>query len=271
MDLVANPDSQDLANTVLAILGKDPFSFGPDATAHLTHFLNNTGSTISADVARLVNESEDAHDAYEASFNAAVAYVNALCFGGQIDIHQNVASFTTITDDTNWQEALGRFTNWGSAHAQAFTDSANNRIISMQFTFHLYDPYDWDPSVDIFQDKLAGLHRAGLAKEFLVTGEFTVNAVWYQYGGQPPAVPNPPEEPDETEVAEVENEEEITVETENPPVATEFSIVEDEISEVSGEPVALVDEEMTSEEPMLLDTVFATFLDGPDALEPETF
>jgi hypothetical protein len=92
------------------------------------------------------------------------------------------------TGDSVWAAAIGSYTGWSSA---IVTGSIVDDEIeySVQFTYDIWDPYDWDINRGGIQGSLANMHLQGLAKQYMMTGKHSMETNWTK--GSAPAAPPP--------------------------------------------------------------------------------
>ncbi|MGB7342902.1 MAG: hypothetical protein WBD20_01705, partial [Pirellulaceae bacterium] len=85
------------------------------------------------------------------------------------------------TGSSVWAAAIGEYTGWGGAKVVGSVVDGKVKF-DVEFTYHLWDPYDWDPSKRLYggQPPLARLHLAGIAKQYMTSGTYTTNFSYYK-------------------------------------------------------------------------------------------
>lgn len=155
----------------------------PNASEHLDHFLDNTGSDYEADVDSLLTDQPDfAQKTEEARHQAghdAVAQAQAEGATGPV-IYPLSTPWGGHTADGDWFYASGSFNYNQTGTVTAYPPDAEHSDwryeVDTQVNFR--DRYNWDGGKSttigpftVEDESLAALHRAGIAREYNLVGE----------------------------------------------------------------------------------------------------
>jgi hypothetical protein len=149
----------------------------PNAARHLRHFLSNTGAPLRVDVDDiLADQSKLEHDADDfAHSEARRAASNDGRVGVPIPFRTDWRTFEANGD---WFYALGTFSYAVTGTVTRYDDPP--RLV-VRYQVHVFDYYNWNAGQGvgigdgwIKDDDNARLHRAGLAREFEVSGSSSV-------------------------------------------------------------------------------------------------
>lgn len=150
----------------------------PLASQMLVHFLDNTGDEFIIPP-NYINEATEIHNqvlslqneidtVYRYFYSAGheVAFGRRLCMDGNIG-----------SDNTDWKLAVNRCELWAKGRIKRV--NGNDQLIK---EIHVRDYYDWQSNyagtlISLTSSFLHDLHMLGLAKEYPVSGVYTVNEV----------------------------------------------------------------------------------------------
>jgi uncharacterized protein RhaS with RHS repeats len=154
------------------------------AASHMEHYLANTGTTMTVNYERLLKDVPSQIRILNTEINEAREYVeNSLTNDAEFfNITSKTASggYCKDEDNWNWYFAVGGYSIWGKGTA---IKNGNCYDMLLQITFE--DFYNWDEGKKVailgttIADKDVGkLHKAGIAYEFLMTGQVTYIQKW---------------------------------------------------------------------------------------------
>ena len=160
---------------------------GWDASKHLKHYFNNTGSNYWINLESMVHSSLTARERYEDEVHQALAFVEQLPVGSH-SIHstKTTKSQNKAEETRNWFLAIGGYDSWGQGVA-VVKEGKGGREYELDFEYKLYKCYNWDkkkPPIGVFGIKIMSdetmgeFHREGLAKEFDCYGIFKRRFTW---------------------------------------------------------------------------------------------
>jgi len=88
-----------------------------------------------------------------------------------------------FTVDSAWSLAIGNYTGRSSFEVTG-SIVAGRLAFTLSWTYHFWDPYDWDPSRSYtsLQPQLATLHLYGLAKQYMVEGTYEKHGIQWNKG-----------------------------------------------------------------------------------------
>jgi uncharacterized protein YukE len=183
------------------------------AAKHLNHYLNNSGDTITVNPDEMMRDAgqfraevdktvtnEMRRIAAEAEANGT--YGKPVQFGTDWKGH-----YISKGENADWFYAMGgvRYAVTGEATVHPPEHPGGEPRVEMQYKTHVFDRYNWDGGkstdigpITITDDKMAELHRAGVAQEYDITGSTDTK----QYNGivpppgQQPDLPKPPDNRD---------------------------------------------------------------------------
>lgn len=154
-----------------------------DAANLLRYFLMNTGTSRTIDFARMnlqniqanINMVKDMNDA----ITVAEYYLNNTSSKSFTTDNERV--YSTLYNGNkfdNWYLAIGGYRTWYSCNA-----SKSGNTITMTMTYNMRDFYDWNANGTaeiglVSQGQMNTLHRAGMAKDYKVTGQMQMRIVW---------------------------------------------------------------------------------------------
>ena len=186
-----SPTLEDYANHEAATLAADGFSpWWPDAAENLQHYLGNTGDPQSMDVDKMLEDLPDLSDDTNADVTRmaekAVEKSQETGATGPMTYPFTTAwddEYATKQEDPNWFYATGGYkaATDGTITVYPPTDDNPSWTYKYDYRVHTADRYNWDgdKSTHIFgkeitDKQLQELHRAGLAQEYDLVGESSV-------------------------------------------------------------------------------------------------
>ncbi len=165
-------------------------SMWPDASANLQHYLGNTGDPQSMDVDKMLEDLPDLSDDTNADVTRmaekAVEKSQETGATGPMTYPFTTAwddEYATKQEDPNWFYATGgyNYATDGTITVYPPTDDNPEWTYKYDYRVHTADRYNWDgdKSTHIFgreitDKQLQELHRAGLAQEYDLVGESSV-------------------------------------------------------------------------------------------------
>lgn len=167
------------------------------ASAHLFHYLDNSGDTLTVNVDSVLHDVPNANTAANLIAETeisrvATAQVAAEDYDNPTTFQSKWGSFTITKElSGDWFFAMGsiRLAASGAVITREPAEGAEPTVV-VEYKVHLYDRYNWDEgkSVEIagvtIHDKDMGeLHTAGLAREYDIEGTSDVR----RYEGKIPA------------------------------------------------------------------------------------
>lgn len=160
----------------------------PEARAALDHFLGASGTSVTLDVQGILNDSDRARGNWDSAIQDLVSWIDSTEFVGTLNVVDSAAHLGN-TGDSVWSAAVGDYTGWTSA--QITSTYANGTFhYSVDFVYHMWDPYDWDPTkTQTWQPQMASLHLSGLGQQYMTSGQHSKSFQWTK--GSPPAPPSP--------------------------------------------------------------------------------
>ena len=193
-----SPTLGDYANHEAATLAADGFSpWWPDAAENLHHYLGNTGDPQSMDVDKMLEDLSDLSDDTNADVTRmaekAVEKSQETGATGPVTYPFTTEWSQEYTDQStqpNWFYATGNYkaATDGTITVYPPTDENPEWTYKYDYRVHTADRYNWDGTkstkivgVPITDKQLQELHRAGLAQEYDLVGESSV-----QHGEGPP-------------------------------------------------------------------------------------
>ena len=165
-------------------------SMWPDASANLQHYLGNTGDPQSMDVDKMLEDlpdlSDDANADVTRMAEKAVEKSQETGATGPMTYPFTTAwddEYATKQEDPNWFYATGGYkaATDGTITVYPPTDENPEWTYKYDYRVHTADRYNWDGTkstkivgVPITDKQLQELHRAGLAQEYDLVGESSV-------------------------------------------------------------------------------------------------
>lgn len=186
-----SPTLEDYANHEAATLAADGFSpWWPDAAENLQHYLGNTGDPQSMDVDKMLEDLPDLSDDTNADVTRmaekAVEKSQETGATGPMTYPFTTAwddEYATKQEDPNWFYATGGYKAATDDTITVYPPTDDNPSWTYKYDYrvHTADRYNWDgdKSTHIFgkeitDKQLQELHRAGLAQEYDLVGESSV-------------------------------------------------------------------------------------------------
>jgi hypothetical protein len=176
----------------------------PNAARHMRHYLGNTGAPLEVNVDLMLRDVEPLRLAYDRQVADArqKAELRVADMGGNVQATNFMLTGDRLSDvycsqsvSRDWFFAIGGFTYWYTAEVQVLPVAAGPPQITMIFTLHIFDRYNWDQGkavtiagITVKDEQLGRLHRVGLAREYEVNGAATPsNHTWSYTGTSTPA------------------------------------------------------------------------------------
>jgi hypothetical protein len=166
---------------------------GPQAIAHMRHYLGNTGQDLKVDMGALMAKSHKLRALHDAELLAARRFAETL----QPGLHAITSSKTSggyfrLSDEPHLFYAIGGYVYWGQGRVNVTTEASLRRY-RLDFEFHFFDRYNWDkgkttPLTDTFKikdDLLQELHKRCYAREYDVRGVSRQQVAWEVLVGPP--------------------------------------------------------------------------------------
>ena len=193
-----SPTPGDYANHEAATLAADGFSpWWPDAAENLHHYLGNTGDPQSMNVDKMLTDlpqlSDNSETAVKKMAKDAVKDAQETGATGPMTYPFTTAwddEYATKQEDPNWFYATGGYNYATDGTITVYPPSDENPEWTYKYDYrvHTADRYSWDGTkstkivgVPITDRQLQELHQAGLAQEYDLVGESSV-----QHGEGPP-------------------------------------------------------------------------------------
>jgi RHS repeat-associated protein len=150
----------------------------PDASAHLAHFLDNSGTRYTNRFKNMNKESASARQHYISEMNDALAAAERLLPNdGRSDI-VTVREESAENMEGNWLYAVGIYRTWAKGTVKKCGDT-----YELVWSFNFRDNYDWELNNGlgggiITDREMALLHRYGRAREYEMVGEQSNTIKW---------------------------------------------------------------------------------------------
>ena len=193
-----SPTLGDYANHEAATLAADGFSpWWPDAAENLHHYLGNTGDPQSMNVDKMLTDlpqlSGNSENAVKVMAGQAVTKSQESGATGPMTYPFTTAwsqEYTNQSTQPNWFYATGNYKAATDGTITVYPPSDDNPEWTYKYDYrvHTADRYNWDGTkstdivgVPITDKQLQELHQAGLAQEYDLVGESSV-----QHGEGPP-------------------------------------------------------------------------------------
>lgn len=171
---------------------------GPEAVAHMRHYLGNTGRDLQLNMGALMAKSHKLRQHHDTELQLARRFAETLDPGlHAITSAKTNGGYFRVNDEPHLFYAIGGYVFWGQGkvHVQAGPAKARSRRYRLDFEFHFFDRYNWDggkttPLTDHIQvkdDLLQELHRRCYAREYDVRGLSRQQVEWEaELGARPP-------------------------------------------------------------------------------------
>jgi peptidoglycan hydrolase-like protein with peptidoglycan-binding domain len=158
---------------------------GPNAAAHLEHFLANSGADYTIDLERMVREVPRAQARFDMELAQAKAFCESLPPGRHsITSIQTGSELNPRRENANWFYATGGYHVWGKGTCVVASGVGGN-VYTIEFEHKVFDRYnrDGEKSVPLFgltirDEFLQEFHRQGLAREFDCHGSIRRSFAW---------------------------------------------------------------------------------------------
>jgi len=168
----------------------------PDAAANLEHYLGNSGEPKEINVDGMLDDlpslDHSSQEAAEVMVGKAVADAQASGVSEPVTYPFNTqweSEYAHASESQNWFYATGgyQYCTDGTVTVYPPTDSNPEWTYSYDYRVHVADRYNWDGNketkifgVTITDKQLQELHQAGIAQEYDLVGESSV-----QHGNEP--------------------------------------------------------------------------------------
>ena len=154
------------------------FASWPDASRHLNHFLENTGTPLEVRFRNMNLESASAKRHLYSEIDDALRFAEQLAEKDGRFVMVTPAEKSASNADGNWLYAVGEYTTWARASVARCGDA-----FSMNWHFYFRDIYDWAMGTGkggglVTDEEMALLHRYGRAKEYEMNGRHFIHFEW---------------------------------------------------------------------------------------------
>jgi hypothetical protein len=193
----------------------------PDATRHMRHYLGNSGEILEMDVEYMIRDiphfEQHSRDFLDSFLHDQIVEEIVQTYDGVSQNFKMVSDWKIFqvrkSTSKNWFFAVGTFSYAYSANVTVVppVSTGGNPIIEMNYQMFVHDVYNWDqsklvtiekpiedyeiPIPEEYQDHifdegdhlrihdtaLMQLHRAGLAKEYYITGQSEVQNLRFEF------------------------------------------------------------------------------------------
>lgn len=159
----------------------------PDASRNLLHFLGNSGEPLDQDVDRILTDVPRLAEEYETTVDrygaAAIEEARQSGSSGPVTFPLGTSwegFYIGDSDDSNWYRAMGgiQYAIVGQVTVHPPSTEGGEWTYQTETSLVMRDEYNWDEGkstsilgLEVSDEELAKLHRAGLAQEFTMTGE----------------------------------------------------------------------------------------------------
>ncbi|MDI3407830.1 hypothetical protein [Streptomyces cavernicola] len=183
-------EDQGIKNRMGLFAGWSPAVLGgPIASKHMMHFLGNSGDPMDIDVDAMLNDLPDMQRNSERQLaeNADSWKAQALAeferTGKPVSMVQQTGwQGWEAEKDSDWYHAMGSYHYNTVAQVEVVPGPDGEPKATIRYQTHVHDRYNWDkgketpvPALGNVSDAdLARLHRAGLAREFDMSGQSEV-------------------------------------------------------------------------------------------------
>ena len=150
----------------------------PDASRHLQHFLDNSGTPLEIRFREMNRESGLARAHLERELRDAFSYAEKLAVSDGRFVMVTSSETGSQNDAGNWLFAVGQYTTWARASVVKCGKS-----FSMNWHFYFRDIYDWELDNGlrgglVSDREMALLHRYGIAREYEMNGKQFMHVEW---------------------------------------------------------------------------------------------
>ena len=154
------------------------FASWPDASRHLNHFLENTGTPLEVRFRNMNLESASAKRHLYSEIDDALRFAEQLAEKDGRFVMVTPTEKSASNADGNWLYAVGEYTTWARASVARCGDA-----FSMNWHFYFRDIYDWAMGTGkggglVTDEEMALLHRYGRAKEYEMNGRHFIHFEW---------------------------------------------------------------------------------------------
>jgi hypothetical protein len=159
---------------------------GPDAVAHMRHYLSNTGTDYHVDLSAMMSKSQNLRRFHDAELEEAKRFAQSLEPGAHAITSSRLRTDGfEERDEPYYFYAVGGYSYWGQGTVRIEDVGKNQRRITLDFQFHFYDRYNWDTGkktgiglITVRDNFLQELHRRCYAREYDLKGEIKKQVVW---------------------------------------------------------------------------------------------
>ena len=131
----------------IAIMGHLPHAvplIGPDAAAHMRHYMENSGSRYTIRLAELIADTRSARELFDLELAEAKRFVETLPPGSHpITSARGSGGYAMMSESPNWSYAIGGYTVWGRGTAHVREAADGQLGYQLDFELRFYDRYDW--------------------------------------------------------------------------------------------------------------------------------
>lgn len=156
---------------------------GPEAIAHMRHYLGNTGDDYLIDLNKYMQRAPALAYVHRDELKRAREFVETLPPGTH-PITSAKASWHSFAEGDALYFAIGGYKYWGQGDA-VVEHHPGLRRFALDFRFHFFDRYNWDTGKAVNFGKrkvrdsmLQELHRQCYAREFNVYGMTRTRVEW---------------------------------------------------------------------------------------------
>jgi hypothetical protein len=170
---------------ILEVLGPAYVLIGDDAVKHMSHYLNNSGMSLTIDLEGMVAEVPSAKARFETEVNGIKIYVEQLPPGiyDVTSIHA-VNGYNGQGESKNWFFAVGGYSVWTKGKA-TIAGAGPGHDCRLELEYKFYDRYNWDggksvtiAGIVISDEAMGEFHREGMAREYDEVGSFRRSLQW---------------------------------------------------------------------------------------------
>jgi hypothetical protein len=165
-------------------------TMGPDAVAHMRHFMNNTGRDYQLNMPELMGKSAQLKKRADEELALAKTFSETLGPGRySLSSAKRGHGYFRQSEDNNLFFAIGGYAYWGQGELlveEIFEKSAPRpRHYTLDFEFHFYDRYNWDAGkavnivgIEVTDSFMQNFHRQCYAREFDIKGQTKQRLSW---------------------------------------------------------------------------------------------
>jgi len=171
---------------ILSILGIPTSIYpGRNATAHMLHYLYNSGERFEIDLEDMIASVPNARLALVAEFRQAQRFIQTLPPGTHHFTSRTAESaYNYQGESADWFFAIGGYSYWGKGVAHISSGKSGLRY-EVDFEYHFFDRYNWDGGkvvnigdIVVTDEFMGEFHLQGLAREFDCFGRIKRHVAW---------------------------------------------------------------------------------------------